>query len=98
MAPEKTLVTEPVASATPSMTPIVSMLVPRTVVMNAGSSAWTSSEDASMHSDPKPRTHTPAGTLCLSVGDGPGPDLASPPATAHRRTAPVPMHQVIDLR
>lgn len=61
MAPEKILVIDAVASATPSTTPIVTMLAPSVETMKIGNRLWTSSDEASMKSEPRPSTQTPVG-------------------------------------
>jgi hypothetical protein len=68
MAPEKIFVIDAVASATPSMKPIVTMLAPSTEAMKTGKRLCTSSEDASMKSDPRPSAQIAAGTARSVLG------------------------------
>jgi hypothetical protein len=59
--PEKTFVIAAVASATPSMTPMVTMEAPKVVAMNTGSRLCISSEEVSMNNEPRPMAQMPVG-------------------------------------
>ena len=59
--PENSLPNCAMASATPSIQPMVAIEAPSTVARNSGNAACTSSELASMNSDTKPSAHTAAG-------------------------------------
>src|SRR5262249_46965010 len=50
-----------VASAMPSITPMVNIEVPSTLTRNSGSRLWINSDDVSISMDTKPSVHTPAG-------------------------------------
>lgn len=62
------------ASATPSTTPIVTMLAPSTEAMNTGSRLCTSSEEMSMNREPNPSAQMPTGSArklcCRGIEDG----------------------------
>ena len=55
------MVTAAVASAIPSMKPIVTMLAPKIVAMYTGNRLWTSSEEVSINKLPKPSAQMPIG-------------------------------------
>ena len=73
MTPENSLVIDAVASAIPSTNPMVTMLAPSTDVMKIGSRLCTSSDDASMSSEPKPSAQMPAGNARRLLDDDGNP-------------------------
>lgn len=60
-APEKTFTISAVASATPSMMPTASMLMPRVPTMYSGNRLCTSSDDTSMNRLTNPSAQTVRG-------------------------------------
>jgi hypothetical protein len=67
IAPEKTLVTDAVASAIPSMMPIENALTPRTVIKNAGSRLWMISDETSMKNETSPSAMTVRGIAPTAI-------------------------------